>query len=193
MTTGDDNYSLIIASKNGDYESLSKLIEMYSSTVHSVIYSIVGNKVVTEDLAQETFLRMISGLENYEFRAPFKSWLLRIAVNQCRDHLRRKKVRRIIQPFVHDNETEDPAVLIDPSPEPADDVHKKERIHHLHQAISKLPEELRTVLVLRDIQEFSYDEIAETLKWRIGTVKSRLFRARQEIYKKLSPIWEEIK
>jgi RNA polymerase sigma-70 factor, ECF subfamily len=193
MTSPDENYSLIVASKEGDYKSLTKLIDLYSSTVHSVIYSIVNNKELTEDLAQETYLKMINGLENYEFRAPFKSWLLRISVNLCRDHIRRKKVRKIVQPFTEYDNNIDESQFWDTVQNPGEDLLKKERRHHIHNAISKLPQDLKEVLILRDIQEFSYEEIAESLKWRIGTVKSRLFRARNELHKTLCPIWEDLK
>ena len=193
MTVQDENYALIVASKEGDYESLTKLIDTYSRIVHAVIYSIVNNKQTTEDLAQETFLKAINGLRSYEFRAPFKSWILRIAVNLCRDYLRRKKVRKIILPFGDKDDQVDETIFFDDSGNPSDELDKKERISHLQKAIGQLPLELKKVLILRDIQELSYEEIAEALGWRIGTVKSRLFRARNELHKSLSPIWEEIK
>ena len=136
---------------------------------------------------------MINGIENYEFRAPFKSWLLRIAVNLCRDYMRRKKVRRIILPFTENDEQVDDAQFMDNTQNPGNDLFKKERIQHLYKAIAKLPQNLKEVLVLRDIQELSYEEIAESLKWQLGTVKSRLFRARNELYKTLSPLWEDLK
>ncbi len=136
---------------------------------------------------------MINGLGNYEFRAPFKSWLLRIAVNLCRDHIRRKKVRKIVQPFMeHENQSKE-SQFWDDSQNPGNDLLKKERAHHIHNAINKLPQDLKEVLILRDMQEFSYEEIAESLKWQIGTVKSRLFRARNELYQTLSPLWEDLK
>jgi RNA polymerase sigma-70 factor, ECF subfamily len=193
MAIQEENYALIVASKEGDYASLTKLIDTYSKIVHSVIYSIVNNRQLAEDLAQETFLKVINGLHSYEFRAPFKSWILRIAINLCRDYLRRKKVRRIILPFTENDDQVDESIFFDDSKIPDDDLMKKERLEYLHEAIAHLPSDLKQVLVLRDIQEFSYEEIAETLGWRIGTVKSRLFRARSELHKKLSPIWEDVK
>lgn len=193
MAIQEENYALIVASKEGDYESLTKLIDSYSKIVHSVIYSIVNNRQLAEDLAQETFLKVINGLSSYEFRAPFKSWVLRIAINLCRDHLRRKKVRKIILPFAENDDQVDESIFFDDSKVPDDDLMKKERLEYLHEAIGKLPSDLKQVLVLRDIQEFSYEEIAETLGWRLGTVKSRLSRARKDIYNMLSPIWEDVK
>src|SRR3990172_1916379 len=187
----DENYALIIAGKNGDKKALSELVECYSETVHSVIYSIVGNKDYVEDLAQETFLKMIVALPAFEFRAPFKSWLVRVAVNLCRDHLRRKKVRRIMLPFLEQEFQDKSWQYADAEQNPARDVLRKERNHHLQQALKQLSGNLRNVFILRDIQDFSYEEIAHALNWRPGTVKSRLFRARAELAKILGPMWEK--
>ena len=182
MKGQDENFELIVAAKNGDKQALSELININAESVHSFIYSIVGNWQIVEDLAQETFLRMITAIKNYEFRAPFRSWLFRIAVNLCRDHFRRKKVRNIISSIIYDSNEEELS-LVDETQNPARDLESKETIIKIEQAMNSLPESLRLVFVLRDIQEFTYEEIAKTLKWSLGTVKSRLFRARKEIAK----------
>jgi len=178
----DENLELIVAAKNGDKQALSELININAESVHSFIYSIVGNWQLVEDLAQETFLRMINAIKDYEFRAPFRSWLFRIAVNLCRDHFRRKKVRNIMSSIIYDSNEEELS-LVDETQNPARDLDSKETIIKIEQAMNSLPESLRLVFVLRDIQEFTYEEIAKTLKWSLGTVKSRLFRARKEIAK----------
>lgn len=193
MTNQDENYRLVIASKNGDMDALAKLIQSHSESVHSVIYSILGNRDIVQDLAQETFLRMISALDSYEFKAPFRAWLIRIAVNLCRDHLRRKKVRRIMTGFHTTDDSEQERQFTDKAQNPVQDLLEKERMEYLQKALLKLPTSLKTVFILRDIQDFSYDEIAATLNWRLGTVKSRLFRARNELAKILSPYWEDTK
>lgn len=180
----DENFDLIVAAKNGDQQALSTLIEKFSEPIHSFIYSIVGDWNIVEDLAQETFLRMISAIKDYEFRAPLKSWLFRIAVNLCRDHFRRKKVRSIVSFLTYDSNEEEISI-VDDKQNPLRDLEKKETLHKIEQALKSLPEYLRLVFVLRDIQELTYEEIAKTLKWRPGTVKSRLFRARKEIAKYL--------
>lgn len=182
MKGQDENFELIVAAKNGDKQALSELININAESVHSFIYSIVGNWQIVEDLAQETFLRMITAIKNYEFRAPFRAWLFRIAVNLCRDHFRRKKVRNIVSSIIYDSNEEE-LNLIDETQNPARDLESKETIIKIEQAMNSLPESLRMVFVLRDIQEFTYEEIAKTLKWSLGTVKSRLFRARKEIAK----------
>jgi len=193
VTYQDENYRLIVAGKNGDNDALTKLIQSHSELVHSVIYSILGNRDIVQDIAQETFLRMISAIDHYEFKAPFRAWLIRIAVNLCRDHMRRKKVRRIITGFQRSDEQQQEREFIDKSQNPHKDLIVQERMEHLQSALLKLPSQLRIVFVLRDIQDLSYDEIAGTLNWRLGTVKSRLFRARKELAKILSPYREDFK
>ena len=191
MANQDEEYRLIVASKNGDTDALTKLIQSHSESVHSVIYSILGNQDIVQDLAQETFLRMISAIESYEFKAPFRAWLIRIAVNLCRDYIRRKKVRRIVTKFQKTDLQKEERQFIDKSQNPVQDLIVKEGMEYLQKALLKLPSSLKIVFVLRDIRDFSYDEIARTLNWRLGTVKSRLFRARNELAKVLRPYWED--
>ena len=191
MQPFDENFELIKASKEGDHNALNKLVQIYSEPVHSFIFSVLHDPRIVEDLAQETFLRMINALPSYEFRAPFKSWLFRIAVNLCRDHLRRRKIRRIVSLF-QDYEVEGELNWKDTALDPEQTLEKKERLERIHQALKQLPEQLRMVFILRDVQDMTYEEIAEALQWQLGTVKSRLFRARNELAKKLNPHWEDV-
>jgi len=173
-----EHYELIRAAQSGDEKAISQLIKLYEGNVHGLIYSIVGFRDVAQDLSQETFLRMLVALPRYEFRAPFRAWLFRIAVNQCRDYLRKKRVRSIVT-FLDDNSEH--REISDISQSPAQDVESRETMDHILKCLSRLPVNLRTVFILRDIQDLSYEEIADTLKWRMGTIKSRLFRARKEL------------
>jgi len=172
---------------------MSQLVTTFSAPVHNLIFSIIRDGVVVEDIAQETFVRMLVSIEKYEFRAPFQSWLFRIAVNLCRDHMRKKKVRRIITRFQTDSETGEEQIFVDAGQDPTQDVQNSERMHMIRQALDKISESSRIVFVLRELKELSYDEIAETLGWKIGTVKSRLFRARRELAELLSPHLEELR
>lgn len=184
-----ENYDLIKACQAGDEKAVEQLIHLYAASVHGLIYSIIGHREDVEDLAQETFLRMLTAIDRYQFRASFRSWLFRIAINLCRDQIRRKRVRSIIS---HYQSAEGEPVLKDQSQNPLGIVEQRDQADFLMKAINRLPHTLRIVLVLRDIQEMSYDEIASTLSWRMGTVKSRLFRARKELAKTLHPHLEEL-
>ncbi len=190
MPEQDQSYELIKASQAGDTQAMEKLIKLYAEAVHTLIYSILGNRDVVEDLAQETFLKMLMAIENYEFRAPFRSWLFRIAVNLCRDYMRRSKVRQIVSYLQRQDDSHE-ELYVDQEQNPLADLEKKENLEHLRRGIARLPVSLRTVIVLRDVQDLTYEEIAKTLHWQLGTVKSRLFRARQELMKLLNPLTEE--
>ncbi|RPI03772.1 MAG: RNA polymerase sigma factor [Calditrichaeota bacterium] len=184
---------LILAGKAGNSKALTSLIELYSPSIHRVVYSIVRDENIVEDLAQETFLKMLAALKHYEFRAPFRSWLLRIAVNLCRDHLRKKKVRKIMTLFQVNEDSGEEQSFSGSEPDPATLFERVERKMLLEKALERLPQNSRVVLIMRELEELSYEEIAEILHWKMGTVKSRLFRARQELAKELSPHREEIK
>jgi len=183
----DDHDKLVAAGKTGDLDAQTKLVEFYSTQVQNLIFSILRDANVVEDLAQETFIRMIQSLPGYESRAPFKAWLFRIAVNLCRDHLRKKKVRRIMHRFEVDPESGEEQQFTDDQLNPLQNAEQSEQMKLIKRALDKIPDASRTVFILREIEQLSYEEIAQTLSWRLGTVKSRLFRARKELAEILGP------
>lgn len=188
MDFQDDQQELIEASQAGDQRATAALIGMHTAAVYGLLCHLCRNRVQAEDLAQETFLRALQSLGKYQFRAPFRAWLFRIAVNLYRDQRRRSAVRKIVTPDVADEET-----LHLRSSEAGPDAltEKQERINQVYQALARLPDDLRLVVTMRDLQEMSYSEISQVLNWRLGTVKSRLFRARQELADLIRPYWEE--
>lgn len=188
-----ENYTLLLACKTGDKKAMEEIINIYSNPVHRLIYSILRNDDSVEDLAQETFVRMVLSIQNYEFRAPFKSWLFRIAVNLCRDHLRKKKVRKIMHHFEVDNDSGEIQDFEDKQQDPLSSIQSEEKMDMIIEALQNLSESSRTVFILREMNELTYEEIAKTLRWRIGTVKSRLFRARKELADILAPQLEELR
>ena len=188
----DDLTPIILAGKQGDRAALTKLIEHFAPSVHRLIYSIVRDSGLVEDLAQETFVKMLMAFEHYEFRAPFRSWLMRIAVNTCRDHLRKKKVRSIMSYFKTNEDTDEQQSFVDDAPDPSTVLDKHERQEILMNALQKLSETSRMILVLRELEQLSYEEIVQILGWKMGTVKSRLFRARQELLEALLPHREDL-
>ncbi|MBN1996505.1 sigma-70 family RNA polymerase sigma factor [candidate division KSB1 bacterium] len=184
---------LVTASQNGDQAAMAKLVNIYAPTINGLIYTITGDAQVTEDLAQDTFLKALMALGNYQARASFKSWLFRIAINVCKDHFRRKKVRGVLS-YWQNNESDALSLekLKDDIPTPWQKLKQKETIGQIMAAIEKLPTSLRTVFALREIQELSYNEITQVLKWQLGTVKSRLYRARKLLAQELLSLEEEI-
>jgi RNA polymerase sigma-70 factor (ECF subfamily) len=184
----DEQYDLIKASQAGDQAAIAELVSRHTQDVYGFLLYLCGDRHLAEDLSQETFLRALQALKKYEFRAPFRAWLFRIAVNLYRDERRRNTVRKPVDSDISDDET-----LHLHSPEPGPDAlaERREGSRELHQALAKLPRSLRSLVIMRDLQEMSYAEISESLGWRMGTVKSRLFRARQELAKLLRPFREE--
>jgi len=191
MEYRDEQYELIKACQAGDEKAIAELVQSHADAVKSMLTRLCGNRHVAEDLTQDTLVRALLALKHYEFRAPFRAWLYRIAMNLYRDYRRRRMVRTIVFSY-HDEKSGGEDSIVNPSPsDPLEDLERSERHAQLYQALALLPESLRRVIILRDIQELSYEEIAQTLHWRLGTVKSRLFRARKELAGHLSVYMEE--
>jgi RNA polymerase sigma-70 factor (ECF subfamily) len=155
----------------------------------------VGNATDAEDLVQETFLRAYQGLPNFDGRASLGTWLYRIATNLCIDHQRRR-ARRVPTVSYSGQEDEDgePAEWDFPdhqTPNPLQAVLNRELEAVVEDAIGKLSPKLRTVLLLYDVEELSYEEIARVLHIPIGTVKSRLNHARAQIQKAVAAYLED--
>ncbi len=188
MEYTDDQYELIKASQAGDSKAMASLLEAHAPSVYAFLCHLSNDSVLAEDLAQETMLRCLQSLKYYKFRAPFRAWLFRIAVNLFRDHRRRMTVRKYTRSGNFEDEQYHPPST---DPGPHLQAERNERKAVLQQALGELAPNLRMVIIMRDLQELSYEEIAQSLKWRMGTVKSRLFRARKELAEKMRPFWEE--
>lgn len=184
----DEHYELIRAAQKGDRSAVARLVSIHTQELFSFLLYLCGNRTMAEDLTQETFLRALQALKNYQFRAPFRAWLFRIAVNLHRDERRRHLVRK---PVEHDVSDEESMHLYTSDPGPDAVAEHNEQVQALYSALALLPPALRTVIIMRDLQELSYIEIGDALGWRPGTVKSRLFRARKELAARLQPLWEE--
>ena len=160
---------LIQHCKEGDLASFEKVVQLFSARVSNVIYSMINNSGDVDDIAQEVFIKIYKNIATFREESKFSTWIHRITVNTVWDYLRKSKNRKTIPienvepPFVSDE-------------------HGKEDLGKLmRRYIEMLPVEYRTVLVLKDIEDCSYKEIAEITKCRMGTVESRLFRARQAL------------
>lgn len=178
----DDDFSLIKRFIDGEEEIFDELVRRHKEKVRNIVYLTLNDRDAVDDIAQDVFITVYRSLKNFRFESQFTTWLYRVTVNKCKDHLRRKNIRKIVLPFK--DTQEDPGYEI--SPESSD---TKEIIQ---QAISKLPDKMRIPLLLKDIEGFSYQEIAETMQCEIGTVKSRIFRAREGLKKILQPLEEEL-
>jgi len=174
----------------GNRTSFDELVLRHKDRVFNVCYKFLGDYQEANDSAQETFVKVYRSLRRFRFEATFSTWLYRIAVNTCKnkltslEHRHRKKMVRLDNP----GESEGTAYTIEISDEnqsPLIELERKERLSLIQKAIESLPIEQKTVVVLRDIEGVSYEDIAHITGERLGTVKSRLARARLELREKL--------
>lgn len=176
----DDDFSLIKQFIDGDESGFNELLKRHKEKVRNIIYITVSNTDGVDDIAQEVFITVYRHLKSFRFESQFTTWLYRITINKCKDHLRKKNIRSIFLPL----KDEEPVF---------ESINEDTDIKHIvRNAIATLPDKLRVPLVLKDLEGFSYQEIADTMECEIGTVKSRIFRAREALKKILRPLEKEL-
>jgi RNA polymerase sigma factor (sigma-70 family) len=182
----EDDQILIKKALEGNERAYKTLLERHKDAVFHIIVKIVRSQEEARDLVQETFMKAFSSLASYNFQYRFTTWLYKIAANNCIDFLRKKRLDALSldQPVV----TKDGEVtfeLPDWTYSPEADLASKQKSLSIDQAIDSLPEKYREVIVFRHKQDKSYEEIAQILGIPVGTVKARIFRARELLKKKL--------
>ncbi len=189
-----DEQALVEAAQQGDLAAFNSLIEEHQQRAYHLAIRIVRDAESAADATQEAFLKAFRNLHTFH-GGSFRAWLLRIVMNACYDHLRRQRVRRArsLEEMATSSDGDWPIAASVEGPEKA--VLRQELGERLSQAIDRLPVALRTVLVLSDVEGLSYPEIAAAVGIPLGTVKSRLSRARAAIRHDLlaeraSPAWE---
>jgi len=177
-SSGDAVESLIQRCLGGDQNAWELIVHQYWRKVFNIAYKFVGKHDEAEDLTQDIFIKIFKSLSTFDRRANFQTWLISVSRNLCIDHYRSvRKERETIDRQVDPNELT-PAST-DPGPMAA--LEQRDRVTLLRQALGQLPDTLRTAVLMRDIQEMSYQEIADTLRLPEGTVKSRINRGRTEL------------
>jgi RNA polymerase sigma-70 factor (ECF subfamily) len=173
-----DETGLIQAAQRGNLDAFNELVLTYQHRLYNLAFRILGDPAAASDATQETFIAAFQKIATFR-GGSFPSWLLRIVANRCYDELRRQKRRPLTswEEFGDVDEEANPA-LINGSESPEDSVERRELTRLLQAAIGTLPPDQRVVLVLSDVEGLSYAEIAETVDVPVGTVKSRLARAR---------------
>ncbi len=168
--------------QSGDRDAFRLLVERNQDRVRSLIFYVINRTDVIDDLSQEIFVKVYKGLQTFRFDSKFYTWLYRITINKCRDELRRKRWKRFI-PFSSMDMQEDSIVRNGES----ETIQTDGFSDAVNAALMKLPDSQREIIILKDIEDHTYEEIAEVLEIEMGTVKSRLSRARSALRVILQP------
>jgi len=175
-----DETALVQSAQKGDLDSFNTLILHYQDRVFNTALRILGDEDLAQDAAQEAFISAFRGISSFR-GGSFKAWLLRTVTNACYDELRRQKRKPTtpLEPDTEDGEEMDsPRWLADPNMTPAEQSEADELEHAVQHCLDTLPVEFRTAVVLADIQGMDYSEVAIASHVPLGTIKSRLARAR---------------
>ena len=184
-SSGDSIEALIQRCLRGDQHAWELIVRQYWRKVFNVAYKFVGKHDEAEDLTQDIFLKIFKSLDTFDRRANFQTWLISISRNLCIDHYRSvRKERKTIDRDVDANELTPASHEISP----VQALEQRDRVVLLRQALTALPETLRTAVLMRDIQELSYQEIADRLRLPEGTVKSRINRGRTELARQIKKL-----
>lgn len=179
----EEESSLVARARTGDLEAYDDLIKRYQERIYATIYHMTSNHEDANDLAQESFLKAYQALKSFKGGSSFYTWLYRIAVNKTINFLKQRKNRQHFSLNDLDFNTEhNPdlvALISDKTPQR--DAGLSELQQKLNEALLKLSEPHRLVVVLHDVQGLSHEEIAKVMECNIGTVRSRLFYARQQL------------
>ena len=186
--TPDATESLIQRCLQGDQAAWELLVRQHRRKVFNVAYKFVGTHDGAEDLTQEIFLRVFKSLQTFDRRANFQTWLISVSRNLCIDHYRSvRKEREAIDTNVDAGD-------LSPASDDAGPIaalEQRDRVALLRQALGGLPESLRTAVMMRDLQELSYQEIASRLLLPEGTIKSRINRGRAELARQVDKLRSE--
>lgn len=181
----DDDTRLVHASLSGDSEAFGELVKKYERLIYNTSCQLVGNSDDAFDVSQETFIKAYRSLGSFRGDSKFSTWLYRICQNAAKDYMRSKSRRQTISLTAYDDDDTKEVQLDIPDDDmmsqPDNLLEREESRKAVRNAISQLSEDHKNVIVLRDIEGYSYDEISEILNLEIGTVKSRLNRARLAI------------
>jgi RNA polymerase sigma-70 factor (ECF subfamily) len=173
--------ALIQRCLDGDQPAWDAIVRQHWRKVFNIAYKFVGKHDEAEDLTQEIFLKVFRTLGTFDRRAPLQNWLISVSRNFCIDYYRSvRKERETIDRAVDPNE-----LPISADDEPMAALERRDRVALLRQALSALPDTLRTAVLMRDMRDMSYQEIASTLRLPEGTVKSRINRGRTELARHL--------
>jgi RNA polymerase sigma-70 factor (ECF subfamily) len=182
----DDDAVLVASCTKGDMDAFETLVQKYQKRMFNIAFRMTGSYEDAGEVVQDAFVSAYRGLKNFQGRSKFSTWLTAITVNHSKNRLQQMKARHAREPLSLDDpvRTEDGSIAADPpskGPSVLDRLEARDEQKKAQECIEALEPEFREVIILRDMQDFSYEEIGSLLKVREGTVKSRLFRAREAV------------
>lgn len=176
--------ALVRRAQAGDEMAFHQIVERYQAKVFSIIYGILRNHNDAEDIAQQVFSKVYFSLKNFDFRSSLLTWVYKITVNECYDYLRKKKVRKLVY---ESDFSEDDAMRMENSDAAKDQVTPVDtmlaRRDYIAKLLSKLSDEERSLLLMKEVEGHSVEELAEMTGINENTIKVKLFRARQKLVK----------
>ncbi len=184
----DPDEDLLVLSQSGDLDAYARLIERHEGRVFGIVYQYIGEEEEARDITREVFYKAFRSIQRFRGNSKFSSWICRIAINRSIDHLRRKKHIRIdsLDEPVSTGSGEVEREFPDTAASPADEAERSELAGRIAEAVQRLSPKLRTVILLREYEGMSIEEIAEVVGVSPGTVKSRIFRARERLRRVLA-------
>jgi RNA polymerase sigma-70 factor (ECF subfamily) len=188
LLAAEEELTLVAATQDGNHSAFERLVRAYQDRVYNLSFRMLGDHEEAADVTQEAFIKAFRAVSSFRRDARFSTWIYRIAVNACLSRHRQFAVRRRHAPHSLDaplRGSEHPPEPADHRCEPAQQTSRNELADVVQAAIAALSVEFRTVVLLRDIEGYSYEEIGEILGCPIGTVRSRLHRARAELGRRL--------
>ena len=167
-----------------DEMAFREVVERYQAKVFSIIYGILRNRNDAEDIAQQVFAKIYFSIKNFDFRSSLLTWIYKITVNECYDYLRKKRVRKLVYESDFSVEDSQRMETSDPATDQAPAVDKRLAQHDLIlKLLSKISEEDRSLILLKEVEGHSVEELAEMTGMNENTIKVKLFRARQKLVK----------
>lgn len=187
-----DEKKLITRCQNGDIQAFRQLVERYEDRIYALACSIVGNQEAAKDVAQETFVRAYKALSTFEGKSSFYTWLYRIATNVCLNAAQKesRRIDNVSLDGLQEKQGISPERFFG-TEEPSNDMERIDLRQQIDKVLNHLSPDHRAVVVLKDIEDLSQEEIADTLNVSVGTVKSRLSRARAQLRDLLLPLYTE--
>ena len=180
MTEKEKNFEkeIIRKVKSGDVNAFEEIVKMYEKRICQTIYFMVKDDSIVEDIAQEVFIKIYKNLSKFNEQSSLYTWIYRITMNACYDEIKKEQKIKTFSTYIEVDDHEEEVEIEDETQDVENIIENKFDKQMLIKAIKNLPSESRALIVLRDIRGFSYWEISDMLKLKLGTVKSKISRAR---------------